>query len=102
MSMFMLTGTVVNVFTAPKGISKKTGEEYGGQDKVQIMGDIPLPGGQYRKELVDLTTDQGDHLKNMEGKQVTCPVAFYTSGKSVGYFIPKGHKITLLKVPQVS
>lgn len=97
MSMFLLTGTVVNVFTAPKGISKKTGEEYGGQDKVQIMGDIPLPDGQYRKELVDLTTDQGESLKKMEGREVSCPVAFYVSGKSVGFYIPKGHKITLLK-----
>jgi len=97
MSMFILTGTVVNVFTAPKGVSKKTGEEYGGQDKVQIMGDIPLPDGQYRKELVDLTTDQGDLLKKMEGREVACPVSFYASGKSVGFYIPKGHKISLSK-----
>lgn len=102
MSMFLLTGTVVNVFTAPKGISKKTGEEYGGQDKVQIMGDIPLPDGQYRKELVDLTTDQGESLKKMEGREVSCPVSFYVSGKSVGYYVPKGHKITLQKAAQVA
>ncbi|NKO00820.1 hypothetical protein, partial [Weissella cibaria] len=62
MSMFTLTGQVVHVFTAPRGISKKTGEEYGGQDKVQILGDIPLQGGETRKELVTLTTDQGEAL----------------------------------------
>lgn len=94
MSMFTLQGTIVNVFTAPKGISKKTGEEYGGQDKVQIMGDIPLPEGQYRKELVDLTTDQGEDLKKLEGREVSCPVAFYASGKAIGYYIPKGHQVT--------
>jgi hypothetical protein len=96
-SMFILTGEVVNVFTAPKGISKKTGEEYGGQDKVQIMGNIPLPDGQYRKELVDLTTDQGEAIKKYEGKEVTCPVSFYVSKSSVGYFVPKGHQITPTK-----
>lgn len=92
--MFILTGKVVNVYVAPKGISKKTGEEYGGQDKVQIIGQIPLADGSFKMELVDLTTDQGETLRKMEGRDVTCPVAFYASGKSVGYYIPKGHKIT--------
>lgn len=97
MSMFTLTGTIINVFTAPKGVSKKTGEEYGGNDKVQIMGDIPLANGSYRKELIDLTTDQGHSLKQMEGKEITCPVSFFASGRNVVFFIPTGHKISLLK-----
>lgn len=92
MSMFTLTGIVVNVFTAPKGVNKN-GEEYGGQDKVQIMGDIPLPDGHYRKELIDLTTDQGEALKKHLSQTVSCPVAFYSSRGSVGFYIPKGHTI---------
>lgn len=99
MSMFTLTGTVINVFTSPKGISKKTGEEYGGADKVQIMGNIPLSDGGYRKELVDLTTDQGASLKHMIDKEITCPVSFFASGRSVVFFIPSGHKISLSKSP---
>jgi hypothetical protein len=95
-AMFIMRGQVVNVFTAPKGVNKQSGEEYGGQDKVQIMGDIPLPDGEYKKELISLTTEQGAALKQMEGKEVTCPVAFYTSGKVVGFYIPKGHKVTLI------
>jgi hypothetical protein len=95
--MFSLTGQVVHVYTAPKGVSKKTGEEYGGQDKVQIMGDIPLKGGETRKELISLTTDQGSALEKMEGKIVTCPVSFFANGKSVSYYIPEGHKIKLVE-----
>jgi hypothetical protein len=91
--MFKLTGQVVNVYVSPKGVSKKTGEEYGGQDKVQIMGQIPLPDGQFKMELVDLTTDQGTHLQKMRGQTVTCPVAFFASRNAVGYYIPKGHQI---------
>lgn len=102
MSMFTLCGQIVNVFTAPKGVSKKTGEEYGGQDKVQILGDIPLAGGEARKELVTLTTDQGDSLSKLVGQTVTAPVAFYATGKVVGYYIPKGHKITLAKQQQAA
>jgi len=96
-SMFMLSGEVVNVFTSPKGVNKTTGEEYGGQDKVQIMGNIPLPSGEFRKQLVDLTTDQGEAIKKYEGKMVISPVAFYVSNGSIGYFIPKGHTISLAK-----
>lgn len=95
--MFKLTGQVVNVYVSPKGVSKKTGEEYGGQDKVQIMGQIPLPDGQFKMELVDLTTDQGEVLKRLENQTVTCPVAFFPSRGSVGFYIPKGHKIQQLK-----
>jgi len=102
MSMFMLTGQVVHVFTAPKGISKKTGEEYGGQDKVQIMGDIPISGGESRKELINLTTDQGEALAKCVGRTVTAPVGFYASGKAVGFYIPKGHKITPANAPTAS
>jgi hypothetical protein len=92
--MFQLSGTVVNVYVAPKGVNKKSGEEYGGNDKVQIMGQIPLPDGQFKMELVDLSTDQGESLRKMEGKTVSCPVAFYVSRSAVGCYIPKGHKIT--------
>lgn len=93
--MFRLTGQVVNVYISPKGVNK-SGEEYGGDDKVQVMGHVPLPNGQYKMELVDLKTDQGQVLKQAEGQMVTCPVAFFTTGKSVGYYVPKGHKIQLL------
>jgi len=96
--MFRLTGKIVNVYVSPKGVSKKTGEEYGGQDKVQIMGEIPLPNGQFKMELVDLTTDQGELLKRSENKIVSCPVAFYVSRGSVGYYIPKGHEIKQVSV----
>jgi len=98
--MFQLAGKVVNVYVAPKGVSKKTGEEYGGNDKVQIMGQIPLPDGEFKMELVDLSTDQGETLRKMEGKSVVCPVAFYVSRSAVGCYIPKGHKITIQNVPQ--
>jgi len=90
--MFRLTGKVVNVYVSPKGVNKD-GEEYGGQDKVQIMGEIPLPNGEFKMELVDLKTDQGQALKSAQGKTVTCPVAFYVARGSVGYYVPKGHKI---------
>lgn len=92
--MFSLTGQVIHVYVSPKGTNKQ-GEEYGGQDKVQILGDIPMPDGQYRKEMVTLTTDQGDKLSKAVGRSVTAPVAFWAKGGVIGHFIPKGTQIKL-------
>lgn len=94
--MFTLTGQVVHVFESPTGVNKSTGEEYGGQDKVQILGDLSLPNGETRKEMVTLTTDQGEMLKKAVGRSVVAPVGFYASKGTVGFFIPKGAQIALL------
>ena len=93
--MFKLTGQIVHVYEAPKGVNKNTGEEYGGHDKVQIMGQLPLPDGHYKMELIDIKTDQGAALKGSIGKTVSAAVAFFTVGKSVGFYVPKGHKFAI-------
>lgn len=94
--MFTLNGDVVNVYQAPKGINKD-GEEYGGEDKVQIMGNLPLKNGQTRKHLITLTTDQGESISKLLGRSVTAPVAFYSPSKgNVSFYIPKGHKVSLV------
>ena len=93
--MFQLTGQVVHVFESPKGVNKNTGEEYGGQDKVQILGDLALPNGDTRKEMVTLTTDQAETLKKAVGRSVVAPVGFFAVKGTVVYFIPKGAEIKL-------
>lgn len=95
--MFTLSGEVVNVFVAPKGISKKTGEEFGGEDKVQVMGQIPVGNGEFRLEIVTLSTDQGDTFRGVVGNSVTLPVAFWARAGVVGYYIPRGTPLNLAK-----
>lgn len=91
--MFQLTGRVEHVFTQPKGVTRD-GEEYGGRDKVQLIGNLPLKNGDYKRDLITLTTDQGDLLRNLVGYTVACPVSFYVgTNKQVGFYIPKGHSI---------
>lgn len=92
--MFTMSGQVINVYVTPKGISKKTQEEYGGDDKVQIMGDIPLDNGQSRKELVEIRTTEPETFQKLLGKPVSLPISFYAPAKgAVIYFLPKGHKV---------
>ena len=90
--MFTLCGQVANVFIQPGGTSKKTGDTFDPRDKVQILGSIPLAAGGHKLELVTLNVEDAAIFQNLVSKIVRVPVGFYTSGKSVGYFIPQGAK----------
>ena len=50
--MFTVTAQVVHVFRTPEKTNKETGEVWGGQDKVQLLGDMPLQNGEYKKEMI--------------------------------------------------
>lgn len=88
--MFTLCGTVANVFVQPGGVSKKTGEAFDPRDKVQILGQIPLPEGGHKLDLVTLSVENGNVFKALSGKVIRVPVGVYALSRSVGYFIPKG------------
>src|SRR5690554_1922651 len=88
--MLSLCGRVVNVFVQPGGVSKKTGEVFDPKDKVQIMGQIPLPEGGYKLDLVTLNVENGKVFEALNGKLVRVPVGVYSLNRSVGYFIPQG------------
>ena len=92
MSYLTMTGQLINTFLAPKGVSKKTGEEYGGQDKIQLLADLPLPDGGKRNELITLTTHEPEHYQSLIGKKIRVPVGCFPTGKQVQFFIQKGSK----------
>lgn len=94
--MFTLCGQVANVFVQPGGVSKKTGEAFDPRDKVQLLGELPLPDGGKRLELVTLNTEDARLFEQAVGRRVRVAVGFYALGKSVGYFIPRGAKPTLV------
>jgi hypothetical protein len=86
--MLTLKGQIINVFQQPKG--EKDGKEYGGQDKVQIMGKVELPNGTQRVDMFTLTAHNVKEFESFVGKEVLVPVGVMPSGKSVIFFIPKG------------
>lgn len=90
--MFTLCGQVANVFVQPGGVSKKTGEEYDPRDKVQILGELPMPDGGKRLELVTLSVEDARLFQTAVGKKIRVAVGFFASGRAVSYFIPKGAK----------
>ena len=45
MSMLLMTGQLLNVFRTPVGINKE-GKEFGGKEKIQILGSETLQNGE--------------------------------------------------------
>lgn len=96
MSMFAISGTVINTFYQEGRTDKETGEKAGNVPKVQILGEIPVPTGGTRVDLVTLTVPHGLDFKTHLQKHVRVPLGFFAPQKnSIIYYIPKGSKIEL-------
>lgn len=78
------------MFISPKG--EKDGKEYGGQDKVQMIGDILLPNGETKIDMFTLTTSNIKDFDNLVGKEIRVPIGIFAAAKAITYYIPKGSK----------
>lgn len=92
--MLTMNGQLLNIYVSPKG-QNKSGEDYGGQDKIQILGDVSLPNGETRKDMFTLTAHNVSDFKQHIGKEITVPVGAIANGKAVTFFIPKGSVPTI-------
>lgn len=94
MSMFQVTGQVMNVFYQPGRADPETGEYGKGKEKVQIMGDIPVSDGGSKFDLITLSIPEGLNFEPYIKKSVSVPLGFFAPAKgSIVYFIPKGSEI---------
>ena len=91
--MLTLKGKLINTFVSPKG--EKDGKQYGGQDKVQIIGDILLPNGETKVDMFTLTAHNVSDFKNYIGKDIRVPIGIFAAAKAITYYIPKGSKLEL-------
>lgn len=90
--MLQITGKVVNVFTQEGGTSKD-GTEYAERHKVQLMGEMALPNGDIKMDLMDLTIDDLTDWSDKQNKTVSIDIgAFAPSKGSIIYFVSKGSK----------
>jgi hypothetical protein len=98
MSMFNITGKVLNCFDQQQKPNKETGEVMPPKAKVQIIGSIPVMGGDSKYEVVDLSVPEGLSFKEYEGKKVSVPLGVFAPSKgSVIYFIPQGSKVSIVQ-----
>ena len=91
LSMFTVTGQVLKTFVQPGRVDKETGETEKSSVKVQIMGEMPVQGGESRLDLITLTIESQKTYDELKGKRVRVPLGFFAPQKgNIVYFIPKG------------
>ncbi|WP_200918401.1 hypothetical protein [Jeongeupia sp. HS-3] len=89
MSMLTLNGQIINVFEAPKGVNKSTGEAFGGKPRVQILCKNMLQNDETRMDLVNLTVEDERPYKALQGKLVSVPVGVYVVNNAPGFYAIK-------------
>ena len=90
-SMFTVTGQVLKTFIQPGIADKTTGQVGNSSTKVQIMGEMPVQGGQSRLDLITLTVEDQKTYDELKGKKIRVPLGFFAPQKgNIVYFIPKG------------
>lgn len=94
MSMLTMSGLVTHVFKAPKGVTRD-GDEYGGNDKVQLLCEQTLKNGESRQELFTLSCDRVD-FEPLKGKPISVEVGAMVNRGNVLFYIPKGAKPRVL------
>lgn len=72
--MYVLEGKLINIFETPKG-KTKDGENYGGEDRIQVMHETALKNGDKRVDLVDLTIDDVAPYRDKLNTLIRVPVA---------------------------
>jgi hypothetical protein len=91
LSMFTVTGQVLKTFVQEGRTDKETGEVGKDAVKVQIMGEMPVQGGDSRMELITLTVEDQKSYDALKGKRVRVPLGFFAPAKgNIIYYIPKG------------
>jgi hypothetical protein len=92
-SMFTITGDVLKTFVQVGQVDKETGVQAPSSVKVQILGEMPVMGGDSRNELVSLTVENQQVYEQLIGKRIRVPLGFFSPQKgNIIYFIPKGSK----------
>jgi len=90
-SMFTVTGQVLKTFIQPGQLNKETGELGKSSVKVQIMGEMPVQGGDSRLEMINLTVENQKTYEELKSKRIRVPLGFFAPQKgNIVYFIPKG------------
>lgn len=85
MSMITLNGQLLNVFRAPVRKNAQEGETE--KDKIQILGNIALPNGESRYDLMTITVRDARKYQDKEGTQIAVSVGVFAPQKgSVIFF----------------
>lgn len=93
LSMFTVTGQVLKTYYQDGRTDKETGETTKGTFKVQLLGEMPVQGGDSRYDMITLSVESEKEYASSVGKKIRVPLGFFSPQKgNIVYFIPKGSK----------
>jgi len=97
MSMFTVTGKVVHVFDQEGSIDRDTGEKMPDSIRLQMIGEMPVQGGDMRLEMITVKVDDKKTYEQLKDKNIRLAVGAFAPVKGqIIYFIPKGAKPELV------
>ena len=90
--MLQIAGKVINLVTIDGGKDKE-GNEIAEKHKVQLLGNVALPSGDTKHDLMDLSVENLSDWVGLQGKDVAIDIgAFAPSKGNIVYFVRKGAK----------
>jgi hypothetical protein len=90
--MLQITGKVINVFTQDGG-KDKDGKDFDERHKVQLMGQVALPNGDVKMDLMSLTVQDLNEWSGLQGKDISIDIGAFAPAKgNIIYFVSKGSK----------
>lgn len=90
MSMFTVTGQLINVLSAIDRVNE-AGEVVTGRSRIQLLGYVPQPAGGVRYELLTVSVDDRSRFAQLKGRTIRLPIGVFAPAKGqVVFFVPKG------------
>lgn len=90
--MLQVAGKVINVFTVEGG-KDKDGKQFAEKHKVQLLGNVAMPNGDTKLDLMDLSVPDLVDWVNVQGKDIAINVGAFAPAKgNIVYFVQKGAK----------
>jgi len=93
MSMFTVSGKVINVFDQQGKLDKETGEVGETTPRLQLLGNMPMPNGEMRMDMVTVKVENKKIYEELQGKDIRLPIGVFAPSKGqIVYYVPKGAK----------
>jgi len=93
MSMFTVSGKVINVFDQLGKLDKETGEVGETTPRLQLLGNMPMPNGEMRMDMVTVKVESKRVYEELKGKDIRLPIGVFAPSKGqIVYYVPKGAK----------
>jgi len=91
MSMFTVSGTVINVFDQIGKLDEETGIVSPTTPRLQLLGDMPTKNGEVRKDMITVKVEDKRAYKDLLGKDIRLPIGVFSPSKGqIVYYVPKG------------